>query len=155
MQHVMSYRGAMQIHRRRRQMYKDAFQVQPMREINTTPLIDVMLVLLIMIMITLPISTHSIPIDLPAPGVATGEEPRVDRLDIARNGALRWNGLPVSMADARARLDAHVADPGNPVLHMKADELTSYDVFDRTLALVKTAGVTRLGFVDNLRKLDW
>lgn len=119
---------------------------QPFSAINTTPLIDVMLVLLIMMIITIPAGTHKLPIELPQgpPG------PMLDaphRLDIAANGALAWDGRAIADADLPALLTSIAAVDG--VLHFKAHEAARYERFASVLTTVKRAGVTRLGFVGN------
>jgi biopolymer transport protein ExbD len=150
-----SFRGAMQVRRRRRGLYQAVFEPKPICDVNTTPLIDVMLVLLIMIMITLPAMSHKVPIDLPGEGMPTGTPPKIDQLEIARSGALTWNGRPVPTGALQAQIAAHLADPANPVLQLKSDGETRYERFDETLAIVKAAGVTRLGIVKNADPLGW
>jgi biopolymer transport protein ExbD len=155
MQSQKSFRGAMQARRRRRGLYQAVFEPKPICDVNTTPLIDVMLVLLIMIMITLPAMSHKVPVDLPSESASTGVPPKIDRLEIARSGALTWNGVPVPTGTLKAQLAAHLADPADPVLQLKSDGEARYERFDETLAIIKAAGVTRLGFVKNEGALDW
>lgn len=123
---------------------------RPISALNTTPLIDVMLVLLIMFIVTIPIANHKVKIDLPVgPPPAEQTEPTVHRLDIDAGGRLFWDGVPVAEEALPSRLTAvHEAGP-NAVLHLRADAETRYEVFDRVLAAVKQAGVERLGFPDN------
>jgi biopolymer transport protein ExbD len=123
-------------------------QPEPFSAINTTPLIDVMLVLLIMMIITIPAATHKLPVELPQgrPGPVL-DTPH--RLDIAANGALAWDGRAIADAELPALLASIVATGG--VLHFKADEAARYERFAKVLATVKRAGVTRLGFVGNER----
>lgn len=117
---------------------------QPIAAINITPLIDVMLVLLIMMILTLPTVTHEVPVSLPAPGPVV---PTVaHRLDIAASGALMLDGVAVSEAALPDRLAAIHADP-HATLALNADADARYEAFDRILATIKRAGVTRLGFV--------
>lgn len=122
----------------------------PFSAINTTPLIDVMLVLLIMFIITIPVANHKVGIDLPVgPPPETAVEPAIHRLDIDAGGALFWDGVPVAEAALPARL-AGVRETGTAaVLHLSTDGETRYEVFDRVLAAVKRAGVERLGFPGN------
>lgn len=119
--------------------------------INTTPLIDVMLVLLIMFIITMPVTSHKVSIDLPEGGA--GETPVIHRLDLTREGALLWNGEAVAERQLAGRLALLVREP-DAVLHMRADGETRYEDVDRILAEVKRAGVERLGLVDNARFLE-
>lgn len=120
---------------------------QPLAAINITPLIDVMLVLLIMMILTIPIASHKLPIDLPN-GATTAE--RLDpphRLDIAASGALSWDGRTIADTQLPALLQSAV-DAGG-VLHLKTDEAARYERFNAVLAVVKRAGVTKLGFIGN------
>ena len=120
----------------------------PMSELNTTPLIDVMLVLLIMFIITIPISTHKVPLDLPQGGDPA--EPLVHRLNLDSSGTAYLDGVPIGEAQLPARLEAIAARPETE-LHLRAEAQTPYENFDRVLAAVKRAGVVRLGLVDNER----
>jgi biopolymer transport protein ExbD len=121
----------------------------PISDLNTTPLIDVMLVLLIMFILTIPTMTHSVKIDLPT-GPATFAEPEVHRLDLAPGGSLAWDGSPIAEAALPARL-AEVAAAPDAVLQLRSDGEARYEDFDRILAAVKRAGVERLTFVGNDR----
>lgn len=124
---------------------------EPMMEMNTTPLIDVMLVLLIMFIITIPIQTHAVKVDLPqnsnqsAPPV----EPQKNKLFIDANGNLFWNSVQIDDLRLRQYLDASLAQDPEPELHFQPDPNARYDVVDRVLAIVKRANVTKLGFVGN------
>ncbi len=121
----------------------------PIAAINTTPLVDVMLVLIIMFIMIIPVTSHKVPVDVPTGG-AVRPAP-VHRLDIRADGSLAWNGSPVAAAALPARLAALAADPARPNLHLDADGEARYEQVDRILAQIRTAGVTRLGFVDNRR----
>jgi len=121
----------------------------PMSGMNTTPLIDVMLVLLVMFIITIPLATHKVAVDLPSPVPGGGVPPPVHLLEIDAAGGLAWDGAPVPPTALQPRLAAMLADPAAPVLHLKTDAATRYERFDETLAVIKKAGVTRLGFVGN------
>lgn len=122
---------------------------QPMSTINTTPIIDVMLVLLIMFIITLPLTTHSVKIDLPTDGLTQHFEEHELALDSASR--LSWDGAPIAEASLPARLAAFRAAAPDGNLHFRADAETRYEDFDRILADVKRAGIERLGFVGNER----
>ena len=121
----------------------------PMSEMNTTPLIDVMLVLLIMFIITVPMATHSVKLDLPAPGPQPLVRPLANELTIDQSGATRWNGDAVSRAGLRALLAASAAMPKEPELHLAPDADAPFAVVDSILADAKRAGVHRMGFVGN------
>ena len=121
----------------------------PMSELNTTPLIDVMLVLLIMFIVTVPIATHKVPLDLPQ-GQGTPSEPVIHRLELDALGRATLDGLPVAESELPARLGAIAAEPLSE-LHLRTNGETPYDRFDHVLAAIKRAGVTRLGMIDNER----
>ena len=121
----------------------------PIVTINTTPLVDVMLVLLIMFIIIIPAATHKVPLDLPQPGPTVPTPPPSHQLDIAANGALAWNGTALPASALQARLTAMAADPALPELHLNAAAEARYEQVDIILAQIRTAGITRLGFVDN------
>ena len=124
---------------------------EPMMEMNTTPLIDVMLVLLIMFIITIPIQTHAVKVDLPqnsnqsAPPV----EPQKNKLYIDANGNVFWNSVQIDDVTLRQYLDASLQQDPEPELHFQPDPNARYDVVDRVLAIVKRANVSKLGFVGN------
>ncbi|HEX8654124.1 MAG TPA: biopolymer transporter ExbD [Allosphingosinicella sp.] len=122
---------------------------QPIADINTTPLVDVMLVLLIMFILIIPVATHKVPLDLPVPH--PGEPPQTHRLDLDAAGRLFWDGRPVAAPELTQRLRALAADPAQPALEINADAETRYDRFDEVLAAVRRAGVTRMGFVGQHR----
>jgi biopolymer transport protein ExbD len=122
---------------------------EPLAEMNITPLIDVLLVLLVMLILTVPAMTHKVPIDLPQTGtVQAPAEPH--RIDILASGALTWDGVAIAAADLPAQLAAFRKLP-NGQLQVASDADAKYNVFDHTLATIKLAGVTKLGFVSNDR----
>ena len=125
--------------------------------INTTPLIDLLLVLLVMLIVTIPVATHRMPLDLPRPTPPLGTPPPVHRLAIDAAGRLSWDGRPIADSELAPRLAAMAADPAAPVLHLAADGEARYERVDQTLAMVLRAGITRMGFVGNehfLERLD-
>jgi biopolymer transport protein ExbD len=136
-------------HRRRPIAYAAAAE-QPFSTINTTPIIDVMLVLLIMFIITLPLTTHSVKIDLPPPG-DTQRDPETHRLALDSASRLSWDGAPIAEAALPARLAAFRHSGPDDFLLFRAEAETRYEDFDRVLAHVKRAGVERLGFDRNDR----
>lgn len=125
-------------------------QFQPMSALNITPLIDVLLVLLVMLILTIPMATQKVSIDLPAGPAKTTQPPTQHRLDIAANGALALDGAAVDEASLPARLAPVVAD-SDALLTINADAASRYETFDRVLATVKRSGVTKLGFTGNDR----
>ncbi|MDT8757517.1 biopolymer transporter ExbD [Sphingomonas psychrotolerans] len=124
---------------------------EPMMEMNTTPLIDVMLVLLIMFIITIPIQTHAVKVDLPqnSNNPAPVVEPQKNKLYIDANGNVFWNSQQIDDVRLRQYLDASLQQDPEPELHFQPDPNARYDVVDRVLAIVKRANVTKLGFVGN------
>jgi biopolymer transport protein ExbD len=123
----------------------------PIAAINTTPLIDMMLVILIMLIVSIPMTTHKVPLDLPSVPTVPQRPPPIHRLDILASGALSWDGRAMDAAALSARLGAFQADPGQPVLELNADGEARYERVDQVLAIIRRAGVTRLGFVGNER----
>ena len=124
----------------------------PMIEMNTTPLIDILLVLLIMFIVTIPLATHSVKLDLPTgPLPPVPLEPEVHVLEMNAAGTLRWDGAPVSEAALPERLRTLRATLPAGVLHFRTDGAARYEDFDRVLAAVKRERVERLGFLGNER----
>ena len=121
-----------------------------MKDLNTTPLIDVMLVLLVMFIMVIPMQLNQIPLELPGNGPVTNESP-IHRLDIAANGAILWDGGAVSEASLPARFAALAHDPAAPLLQIAADGSARYELFSRTLSAARKAGITRLGMVGHER----
>jgi biopolymer transport protein ExbD len=118
-------------------------------DINTTPLIDVMLVLLIMLIITIPVQTHAVKLNLPQANAAPSTvNPDVDEVDIDFDGTLLWNGqvLPTRQA-LEAQLTALAASPTQPELHIRPDKLTDYKYVAEVLATAQRLGVQKIGVV--------
>ena len=136
--------------KQRRRIAFAAAGEEPFSTINTTPIIDVMLVLLIMFIITIPIMTHSVKIDLPTIGLPAAE-PETHRLVLDSASRLSWDGAPIAEAALPARLAAFRAAAPDGILHFRTEAETRYEDFDRVLADVKRAGIARLGFVGNER----
>ncbi|ATI82841.1 MULTISPECIES: ExbD/TolR family protein [Sphingobium] len=124
---------------------------EPMVEMNTTPLIDVMLVLLIMFIITIPIQTHAVKIDLPqsAPPSDNVVDPVKNKVAIDAGGVISWNGAPIDLLTLRQYLQQSLRLPVEPELQFQPNAQTRYVVVDEVLAEIKRAGVTKLGFVGN------
>jgi biopolymer transport protein ExbD len=118
----------------------------PIGAINITPLIDVMLVLLVVIIIAIPIASHKVPVDLPVGhGSVDPQPPAV--LAIDRQGSLYWNGAELTDAALPDKLAA--LHQSGAALHLQTDPEARYERFDGVLAVVKRAGITKLGFVGN------
>ncbi len=131
---------------------------EPMMDINTTPLIDVMLVLLIMFIITIPPQTHAVKLDLPVPNNAPPPPilPTKNTISTDAGGNVFWNGQPLpggeaGMVTLRQYLDLTKNMPDEPELHLLPDPATRYDVIDNILAVVKKSQVGKFGFEGNER----
>ncbi len=125
---------------------------EPMMEMNTTPLIDVMLVLLIMFIITIPVQTHAVKVDLPQNAPNTPKppiEPDKNKVSIDATGNVFWNGTPIDDVTLRQYLERTVVMSPQPELHFQPDANARYEKVDQVLAVVKRANVTKLGFVGN------
>ena len=124
---------------------------EPMMEMNTTPLIDVMLVLHIMFIITIPIQTHAVKIDLPQSSPPTNDiiDPVKNKVSIDPAGTIMWNGSPIDLLTLRQYLNESLKLPVEPELQFQPDAQTRYVVVDQVLAEIKRAGVTKMGFVGN------
>ena len=125
---------------------------EPMMEMNMTPLIDVLLVLLIMFIITIPIQTHAVKVDLPVndPSQKTPPiDPDKNKVSIDAAGTVSWNGAPVDEVTLRQYLDTTATMNPEPELHFQPDPQARYEVVDRTLAVIKRSNVTKLGFIGN------
>ena len=125
----------------------------PMADINVTPLVDVMLVLLIIFMVTAPILSYPIDIDLPQKSVTPPEQPKNPpdpiKLRIDAAGQIFWNDSPVPMSALRNMMDAEVErDPGNqPVLQINANDDSDYGILAKVLATARNAQMQKIGFV--------
>ena len=125
---------------------------EPMIDMNVTPLIDVMLVLLIMFIITIPIQTHAVKLDLPV-NQQNQPPPPIDpvknKVVINAQDQVLWNGSPVTMQQLRAYLDTTQQMNPIPELHLQPDATARYEVVDNVLAVTKRAHVQKMGFVGN------
>lgn len=121
---------------------------QPMSEINTTPLVDVMLVLLVIFIITAPLLTHAVKIDLPqATSQTLPEEPEVITLAIDGLGKTYWNDVPLVQGELKQKLLQAADVKPQPELQIRADKETKYQVLAEVMADAQNAGITKLGFV--------
>ncbi|PEQ12352.1 biopolymer transporter ExbD [Novosphingobium sp. PC22D] len=125
----------------------------PMMEMNTTPLIDVMLVLLIMFIITIPVATHSIDIDLPVANPPDTPPPPVDpiknKVVLTPDNQILWNGNPIDGPTLLSLLQESLTYPVEPELQFQPDPQASYDLSAKTLNVIKKSNVTKFGFVGN------
>ncbi len=122
----------------------------PMMDMNTTPLIDVMLVLLIMFIITIPVQTHAVKLDLPPPNQApTQVDPVFNQIDIDFLNNIYWNKTEVDMPTLRGYLRQAAKLPTEPELRLRPEGLAKYELVDKVMAEAQQAGITKMGFVGN------
>ena len=134
------------------QTTSDNSSAEPMLEMNMTPLIDVLLVLIIMFIITIPPQTHAVKLDLPtnnANNVPPPVEPIKNKVVITQAGAILWNGSPVDLGTLRQYLDVSQQMNPTPELHLQPEAEARYEIVDEVLAVTKKAKVEKMGFVGN------
>ena len=120
----------------------------PMSEINTTPLVDVMLVLLVIFIITAPLLTHAVKIDLPqANSQLAPEKPEIISISIDGNGQMYWNETTMDQGALQEKLTKIAKQTPQPELHIRADKETRYQILAEVMADAQNAGVSKLGFV--------
>jgi biopolymer transport protein ExbD len=122
-----------------------------MIDINTTPLIDVMLVLIIMLIITIPIQTHAVKMNMPIGKSSTPPKPpEIVRIDVDFDGTIGWNGVVVpDRADLENRLAQVAALPDQPEVHLRPNKLVSYKTVAMVMASAQRLGVTKIGLIGN------
>jgi biopolymer transport protein ExbD len=122
-----------------------------MVDINTTPLIDVMLVLLIMLIITIPIQTHAVKMNMPVgPSTPPSRPPEIIRIDVDFDGTIGWNGTIISSdAELQSKLAAVAAQPDQPEVHLRPNKLVTYKYVAHVMASAQRLGVTKIGLVGN------
>ena len=124
---------------------------EPMMDMNMTPMIDVLLVLLILFIITIPVQTHAVKVDLPVNSQNTPPpvEPQKNKIIIFANDTMTWNGTPINDAQLQQFLEATKNIDPEPELHFQPSPDARYEKVDEVLAIIKRSGVTKLGFVGN------
>ena len=125
-----------------------------MVEMNTTPLIDVMLVLLTLLIITLPIQTHAVKLDMPRPNQKPPQTPPVVvTLEVDFDGTILWNGTPVDRPTLDSYLQSASTDDPQPEIHLQPNRLAKYDAVAKVLADAQRIGVTHIGFtgIENMQ----
>ena len=119
-----------------------------MSEINTTPLVDVMLVLLIVFMITIPVITHTVPVELPhVRNLATQTKPENVNISINRDGQIYWNLTVVDTNQLLERLKSAAVQKPLPEVHVRADQMTRYEYVGRVILTAQRAGIQKVGFI--------
>ena len=122
----------------------------PMADMNVVPLVDVMLVLLVIFIVTAPLLTHSVKIELPKASSSPNiTRPEHVEFGIRENGELFWNGEAVALDALPARFAAEAAREPQPEVHIRADRNVRYDVVARVMAAAAKAGLVRIGFVSD------
>jgi biopolymer transport protein ExbD len=123
---------------------------EPMMEMNMTPLIDVLLVLLVMFIITIPVMTHAVKLDMPRANNAPSlSDPVVINLEIDFDGTVLWNGSPVTVDSLDGYFRREAANDPQPELHIRPNKRASYDIVARVLAAAQRNGLLKIGFVGN------
>jgi biopolymer transport protein ExbD len=128
--------------------FSDNNQPGPMAEINVTPMVDVMLVLLVIFIITAPLFTHAIKLDLPtAQSSPAPEKAETIPLSINAEGHIFWDKAEITPADLDARLAQAAQKSPQPELQLRADKATRYEIIAQVMASAQTSGLTKMGFV--------
>jgi biopolymer transport protein ExbD len=132
--------------------FNDNGKQTPMSDINVTPMVDVMLVLLVIFIITAPLFTHAIKLDLPnAQSAAAPEKPETISLSINGEGRIFWNNDAIEQKDLGPRLAAAAQKNPQPELQLRADKSTRYEVIAQVMSAAQTNGMTKIGFVTESR----
>lgn len=128
--------------------FNDSKGGAPMADINVTPMVDVMLVLLVIFIMTAPLFTHAIKLDLPAAqSTPSMEKPETVTLSINGEGRLFWNNEPLSQAELEARMAAAAQQKPLPELQLRADKGTRYEIIAQVMSAAQNSGLTKMGFI--------
>jgi biopolymer transport protein ExbD len=131
----------------------------PMNDMNMTPLIDVLLVLLIMFIITIPIQTHAVKLDLPVDDPNNKTPPPImptkNKVVVSAAGQILWNGTPITLVQLRQYLDLTQQMNPTPELHLQPEPQARYELVDQVLAVTKRANVEKMGFIGNEAYASW
>ena len=130
--------------------FNDNSHQSPMADINVTPMVDVMLVLLVIFIITAPLFTHAIKLELPTAASAPApEKPETITLAINGEGRLFWNNAPVGLEELASRFSTESLKQPLPELQLRADKDTRYEVIAQVMSAAQGNGMTKIGFVTN------
>ncbi|WP_194720849.1 ExbD/TolR family protein [Noviherbaspirillum malthae] len=128
--------------------FNDDRKQAPMADINVTPMVDVMLVLLVIFIIAAPLFTHSIKLDLPsAQSAPSPDKPDTISLSIDGAGKIYWNNEAVEQAELGNRLAVAAKKQPQPELQLRADKSTRYEIIAQVMSAAQTSGMTKMGFV--------
>ncbi|MBV8604775.1 MAG: biopolymer transporter ExbD [Pelomonas sp.] len=128
----------------------DSGDAEPMMDVNTTPLIDVMLVLLVMLIITIPIQLHTINLDMPPPSHNQPPTPPVvHEVFIDFDGSLSWDGTSITTAQLEDKFQGVANEPDQPEVHIKPNKLVDYGAVAHVMASAQRHGVKKMGMVGN------
>ncbi len=120
----------------------------PMSEINTTPLVDVMLVLLIIFIVTAPLITNNVSVNLPkTKSVASPQKPSIVKIGLDEKGQMFWNGTAISKTDLVTLFTDTAKDKPDTELHLEADKNSRYQEITEIMVEAQKAGITKLGFI--------
>ncbi len=130
--------------------FNESSNQAPMADINVTPMVDVMLVLLVIFIISAPLFTHAIKLELPTAASAPApEKPETITLAINGEGRLFWNNAPVALDELAARFSTASQKKPLPELQLRADKATRYEVIAQVMSAAQENGMTKIGFVTN------
>ena len=133
--------------------FNDNNNQAPMADSNVTPMVDVMLVLLVIFIITAPLFTHAVKLDLPnAQSAPAPEKPETISLSINGEGRIFWNNDAIELKDLDAKLAAAAQKKPQPELQLRADKSTRYEVIAQVMAAAQTNGLTKMGFVTEAKE---
>ena len=126
-------------------------EVEPMMEMNMTPMIDVMLVLIIMFITTLPVANHAVNLNMPnnTPTAPPPEPPEVIKIDVDFDGTISWNGEVVNRSQMEDRFVAAAAKNPQPEIHLQPNRLVPYKAVAGVMASAQSRGITKLGMIGN------
>lgn len=124
---------------------------EPVCDVNTTPLIDVMLVLLVMLIVTLPMMTHAVKLDMPRPNPADATPPppaEIIQIEVDFDGTVLWNGTPVSMSTLENYFAQEAQKVPQPEIHLRPDSRARYDAVANVMAAAQRAQMVKMGFTN-------
>ncbi len=128
--------------------FNEQSQPAPMAEINVTPMVDVMLVLLVIFMIAAPLFTHALQLELPsATSEEVAEQPDMISIAIDANGQLYWQNVPIDQAELTSHLEQAALSQPQPEILLRADKATRYDMLANVMSAAQSHGLSKLGFV--------